>query len=77
MSQSTTTRRGFTERIAQECRRMRAGWTNQERNRRQGIARRRQQLLQPLLVESSRDCEATDVWAVGSVSVVDLARLAG
>ncbi|HEY1602974.1 MAG TPA: hypothetical protein VGG64_25435 [Pirellulales bacterium] len=77
MSQAITNRRGFSERIARECRRMRTAWTNQERNRRQAIARRRQELLQPLLVDSPRNQEAAELWAVGSVSAVDLARLAG
>ena len=53
MSRTITRRRVLTKRIAQECRRMRAGWSAQERERRHMLACRRQRLLQPLVAESA------------------------
>jgi hypothetical protein len=77
MPQLKTSQRHPPQRIAHECYRFQSSWTPKERDRRRERAcRRQQQVLWPLLCGVANEAGIVELWAVGSVSAVDLARMA-
>ncbi|MES1213836.1 MAG: hypothetical protein ABUL64_04540, partial [Singulisphaera sp.] len=74
----TSLRTGATNRIDTACRRMKASWSNTEKNRRQSIACRRQQSLWQLLASGRPEpVVESEILAIGAPSLADLARFAG